>query len=353
MLGVARRNTGLTLIELLVVLAIIAILTASSIPVLSRLGAFASSRNDGAARELFTVLKAAQIYASANNTDTAVVYYPEHQFDSWDDGESPALTGYMVVRRLKNEEVIAIWEYQDALTNNIVTGTLGDNVRNQYVRHVTEVNNNIGSSLDTTGIRATDVFVPIRNTDLQFKKFPRDTALLLRPSPGERGALPDPNAEPGAVLSDPYYNANEFHRNTGMVNVMVFNPWIADGNGLQSGEILYPPTNAVEFNPADPLFTYGDGNAQSPSWMFHFAGHVFKPTGDLLRDSTYDSKERVTLHLGARPDAEPDDRFFDTPDKSGNYDESDPFLKDSADRLVPLTTRLRLYLSTGRTKIES
>lgn len=334
-----RHNNGVTLVELLVVMAIIATLATASIPVMSRLGAFSSNRNQGAARELFTILKAAQIYASTHNTDTAVIYYPRDFTDSWDEGSSPAFDSYMVVRRVKNDELVAPWTYlvlhQERIDEgNIINGTLGDHLAQFFAHHYDDF---LGIDDAFQWPRSSDVFVPIRNTDYLFREFPRETSLLLRPNPDLRGE--------SGTDGDPFYDANSFHKNTGMTGVLVFNPWW-EGD---TGNFIYPPSNPLQ---GVAQIRYGDGNQQGDYWMTRFPGHVFKPTGDVLLDSSFEFKERVTLHMGAKPDRGPDDRFFANPDKSGNYNGDDPFLKDD-NGLIPLVTKLRLFISTGRPKIES
>lgn len=71
-----RKNgeRGFTLAELLVVLAIGAVLTAFAIPAISNLGLFARDELKGTARDVFSLLQAARIYASTHAVNTAVVY---------------------------------------------------------------------------------------------------------------------------------------------------------------------------------------------------------------------------------------------------------------------------------------
>ena len=107
----SHDKRGVTLVELLVVIAIIGILTSAAIPILSRLSGFASSKNQEASRDLYTILKAAQIYASTHNTDTAVIYIAREYTDSLDEGPSPAATQYMVVRRINSALRIVAFQY--------------------------------------------------------------------------------------------------------------------------------------------------------------------------------------------------------------------------------------------------
>ena len=69
-----RRAGGLTMVELVVVVAIIAIMAAVAIPSFARMGLLWRNDLQASARELYTLLRAARIYASTYNVETAVVY---------------------------------------------------------------------------------------------------------------------------------------------------------------------------------------------------------------------------------------------------------------------------------------
>jgi len=354
----SHDKRGVTLVELLVVIAIIGILTSAAIPVLSRLSGFASSKNQEATRDLYTILKAAQIYASTHNTDTAVIYIAREYTDSLDEGASPAATQYMVVRRIKNDELISLRRYQPAGTSNLAAlvdgfagdanGTLGNNLLDLITHEsVTYFNGNLSQDYR-------DVFVPIRHADNLFREFPRDTCLLFRPDPERRGIDGEDLLQGSDATPDPFLNASKYHENTGLVPVFVFNPWIIDEFGEMSGEIFYPPSHASFSNPTN-LLTYGDGTNQEPQWSVKFPGHVFKPNGEVRRNTSLDTKERITLHLGTIPDREPDDRFFEDPDKDESYNSADPYLRDNKNdpELLTLKSNLRLFVATGRVKIET
>jgi len=101
-----KGKTGLTLVELLVVLGIIATISAVSIPVIARSGLFTSNKSQLAARELFTVLRAAKIYATTHNVETAVAYGGLLVLDSFSDENVPVVDSVAVVRRLKRSELL-------------------------------------------------------------------------------------------------------------------------------------------------------------------------------------------------------------------------------------------------------
>lgn len=70
----ARKHKGFTLTELIVVLAIGTVIMALAVPGVARLGIFARDEMHTSAREIFSLLQAARVYASAHNVNTAVVY---------------------------------------------------------------------------------------------------------------------------------------------------------------------------------------------------------------------------------------------------------------------------------------
>jgi prepilin-type N-terminal cleavage/methylation domain-containing protein len=79
-----KTSRGTTLVELLAVLAIIAMMAAVAVPIMMKAGFFASDRRTGSARELYAFLRAAKVYAAANNVSTAVVY-PELSPEIYDE----------------------------------------------------------------------------------------------------------------------------------------------------------------------------------------------------------------------------------------------------------------------------
>jgi prepilin-type N-terminal cleavage/methylation domain-containing protein len=105
-----RRTRGVSLVEVLVVLGIIAIMSAIVIPVAIRNGWMTSSKSALAARELFTLLKAASVYASTYNAETALAYGGRIVRDSELDELVPVADTLVLARRLKREEIIALIE---------------------------------------------------------------------------------------------------------------------------------------------------------------------------------------------------------------------------------------------------
>lgn len=69
-----ESRAGFTLVEIMVVLAIVALISAIAIPGLAKLGAFSRDEFKRTVTQLDSLLRAAQIYSTTYNVDTAVVY---------------------------------------------------------------------------------------------------------------------------------------------------------------------------------------------------------------------------------------------------------------------------------------
>ena len=68
------RHNGFTLVELLVVVAIIIMLASVTVPAMVRGGWLGGNPTNSAARDLFALLRASQVYATTHNVDAAVAY---------------------------------------------------------------------------------------------------------------------------------------------------------------------------------------------------------------------------------------------------------------------------------------
>lgn len=142
-----KGGFGLSLIELLVVLGIIGIISVVSVPFLARTGLFTSSKADLAAREVFNILRAAKIYATTHNVETAVAYGGLLVQDSRDGvGQVPVVDSVALVRKL---------------------------TRKEFLRH------NANGSLTNANFTPTNLpFVPLKMREGIFKELPNGTCIL-------------------------------------------------------------------------------------------------------------------------------------------------------------------------------
>jgi hypothetical protein len=139
-----RESAGLTLVELLVVLGMIGVISAVVVPIAIRNGWSTASKTAFAARELFTILKAARVYASTYNVETAVAYGgvlvedSELKRDPSINRIVPVADSVVLARRLKREELI----FYGLGANN------------------------------------TDIFVPLRSEEGVYRKLPKEMVVL-------------------------------------------------------------------------------------------------------------------------------------------------------------------------------
>ncbi len=325
-----KSQSGVSLVELLVVLGIIAIITGVSIPVIARLGLFTSNKAQLAAREVFTILRAAKIYAVTYNVETAVVYGINIVEDSFlPEGNGGTLVTVVdsmtIVRRLKRDEMIEL-KQNGALLNKSIKDP---------------------------------PFVLVREGNSEFKQLPNGTCIL-----------PDFFR----------YNYQYGYSETGLHEILIFDT--LEGRFLRP-RTWFTPEDTGKVNPF--ILAYG----QSPSPDV-FPAHRFSSEGALLVNPLL-PQQRLKFRVGILPDADPTDRFFvdigdprlfnvnnikqveflsaEVPGIMGEEIQADPpelqVLHDP-DRLIPEgeTTRkfdtpididldIFLYVATGRVKVGS
>jgi len=143
-----RPGAGLTLIELVVVMAILSLMAAISIPVFIRYGRLNNNELQQTAGNLQEMIRAAQLYATTYNNDSALVYTLAVRNDSVTGNPIHYISGFAVARRLKRPEIEAL----DAQ----------------------------GASLNTSG----EYYVPVQDREGRFRKMSDEICMTLMSSVG-------------------------------------------------------------------------------------------------------------------------------------------------------------------------
>jgi hypothetical protein len=253
---------------MLVVIAIIATLTAIAVPTMNKLGMFGRDPLTVAARQTLVILKAARIYAGANNVDTAVVYAVAERPD---ERTEDATDTYMVidaiamVRRLTPEEL------------RIVTG------------------NNENQMMALSGSEKGNLlpFVPVKGIDGVFQRLQKGAVIASYSG----AAPPDPQLMPSIT---------DWEDTAGFCAIRVLD---------KSLNTVTPRPNTAYHEIANPTDTFKDPmdptNVLNPDYaLSRFPAHVFKPSGIVQ----VPSNDMVKLKLYVVPDltAPSDVRFLET-----------------------------------------
>ncbi|NUM56439.1 MAG: prepilin-type N-terminal cleavage/methylation domain-containing protein [Candidatus Hydrogenedentes bacterium] len=317
----AKRHNrfGYTLTELLIVLAILAMLSGLAIPAVVKIGGFLSKKSDAAARDLYGVLRAARISAISYRKDTAVVYVVHWRPDNYSNGQSYIIDGYSMATRATKEQVAFILNPPTVVVDNAAYQDLENSLAAFAAR------------LNDQSIQEDDVFILPQETQARFRAMPNNTAVIGHLTAQEEQTLaatgfvdvpPQSLAEFVDGTNDPEGRYRGLH-SRGMRTIYMFRERDADG-------FLEPIAAEITIDPAAaPL-----SNA--------FPAHVFLPTGELSvpGDSLEPWKERITIAVGASPDAPLEDRFTVAPN-------------EGPQPVMAAPARIEVYRSTGRIQIGS
>ena len=321
MLFRSRATAGLTLIELLVVLGIIGIISAVLIPIAIQGGWFTGSKSAFAARELFTLEKAARVYASTYNVETAVAYGgaivrdSELALDSSVNPCVPIVDMVVLARRLKREEMIALNVYNPALNLPIDTR---------------------------------DIFVPLKSVDGAFRVIPKNMAIL-----------PD-------IFAVDMSSGSPISRK-GLVSVRLFDESAQNASATDliadpDIRFLWPRNDNCEGSPT--VGTRLDYFLSSATASF--PAHRFLPDGSM---NAPEGLQRFQFRVGARPDAQSNDRFFANSETEVVRAETRPIVFNVDNATTPIAvvlgfdgdattsdypdvvTSLEFFIATGRVKL--
>ncbi|HOZ47595.1 MAG TPA: prepilin-type N-terminal cleavage/methylation domain-containing protein [Candidatus Hydrogenedentes bacterium] len=245
-----RSADGLSLVELLAVLVIIAVMAAVTAPAFMRM--FSSDKTGRAALELYAMLRAAKIYASANGLEAGIAY--------------------MTVPGLAGPEIPTIDDEVFATRRRYLDKFF-------LVRALTDPEKaSVSSELSSYGLRPEDIaklwYVPVMSRQGEVTAMQDGTCVFLD--------------VPG--LYDEHAGDSEFGLTRIHVGLLSWeDPETKRGPHILPGIEEYPNLGPGETTPANL-----------------FPAHVFKPSGTMRTNST---RQRFTLHVGHWVDADDVDRL--------------------------------------------
>jgi prepilin-type N-terminal cleavage/methylation domain-containing protein len=242
-----KGGSGFTMVELLVVMSIIAVLAAVAIPAIAKLGVFSRDELHGSARQLWSLLKAARIYASTYHVNTAVVYNLDNFVPP--DVNAPNDPG--------------------------LPQPVGDSVTGATVRVIRAA----AIMYELPASSAFQGYVPAPREDGEFRTFPGGMVVLLQ-NVDTLAPIYDSMRPRFAPADDPF------------------------STGINT---LGMDRDVVVFLSGGPFAQPGDPDYSNPVTA-RFPAHVFTPSGNLVTGGT---TERYTLYVAPPPDESIDIRAVD------------------------------------------
>jgi prepilin-type N-terminal cleavage/methylation domain-containing protein len=296
---------GFTLVELMVVLGIIVLLTAVAIPGLAKLGAFSRDEFRRSVQEVSGMLRAAQIYATTYNVNTAVVY----TMDNWSNPEASAVDNTPVTENAEEDP-------GDPAV--VVANPIVDTISGNPVRQIEAAA--IMYQLPSTTGALSGYYVPIPTPAGTFTKLPQDMSILLM----------NPELPSGG---DPLVPAN-FYLELGRSN---YRGDAAENFIDEMGMTRITAALGVPIG-QDPVSFATYANDPASFVSENFAAHVFKPSGRLAAGNG----ERFSIYIASMASREPDDRLVQPETGSLINPDGSPNM---------LYRKIHVFKSTGRTEV--
>jgi prepilin-type N-terminal cleavage/methylation domain-containing protein len=247
---------GLTLTELIVVMAIIAVLAAVAVPSFVRLGFGARDEVNRSASELYSMLRAAKLYAVTYRVNTAVVYnLDNYQSAATNPANTPGLA---------------------AAITDTVTGGLARTITGAAIMY--QLRDSRQNYLDGSG--GEDAFVLVPQADTEFRALPEGAAVLLV----------DPDT--GQLLYSSHRPRYE-----------------GDSGDVAGGPAVLGMRGITAILSGGP---WGDGPVRSEQ----FLAHVFTPAGKLdappiSAGNMPTERQRLRILVGPGPALDPEVRLID------------------------------------------
>lgn len=264
-----KRTSGFTMVELLVVLAVVALLASLAIPTLARLGPGSRDEISNTSQTVFSLHKAARIYAATYRVNTAVVYFMDNHVEPrfGEPGFNPEVTTPI---------------------SDTITGARARIIRGAAVYF---------EMADRCG----EFYVPIPRSEGSFIEFA-------------------PNA--GILLQDPTYTQpNDFNFTRARLNGMSL-----PSSVLRERMGLLTVAAVTSGDPCAPP------SPQNPWVSQPMLAHKYTQEGFLALEDNLD-QERFTIHIGYSPDVAAEERTINPDSLTGPVQAVPMYLYRSTGRI--------------------